>query len=76
MGLCNVEGNLNTAAKLANANIFHAIESAVQETINKFDVIDHADETRNANKRIDLGTIIHSGNLDFVVRVDFAGGVS
>ena len=73
--LSNVERNLDTATEFADANILHAGKGAIQKAVSQFNVIDHTEKAGNADKRINLGTLINAGNLDLVIVVDLAGSV-
>ena len=73
--LSNVKGNFDTTAQFANANVIHTGKSTIQKTVGQFNVIDHADQSGNANQRVDLLSLKHFRHLDFVIVVDFAGRV-
>lgn len=73
--LSNVKGNFDTTAEFANANVGHIVKCTVQKTVGQFNVAHQADKTGHANQCVDFGTLIKPGNLDFVIVVDFLGGV-
>lgn len=73
--LSNVKTNLYATAQFANAFIVHRRKCTVQKVVTKFNVVNHFKEPGNAHKRINLFAIEQAGNLDFVIAVDFAGGV-
>lgn len=73
--LSNVKRNLDAATEFANANIIHTGKSAVQKTVSQINIIDHTEKAGNADKRINLRTLINAGNLDLVIVVDLAGSV-
>ena len=75
IGLSNVKRNLDAATQFANAFVVHTGKRTVQKTVAKFNIVDHFKEPGNAHKRINLFAIEQAGNLDFVIAVDFAGGV-
>lgn len=73
--LSNVKTNFQSTAQLAHNFIAHTGKRTVQKAVAQFDVINHFEKAGNTHKRINLFSIEQAVNLDFVIAVDFAGGV-
>ena len=73
--LSNVEGNFQTPAEFADADVVHAGESPVKQAVCQFNVIDHLEQAGNADQSVNLAALVDAGNLDFVVVIDFPGGI-
>ena len=73
--LSDIERNTDTATELADADIIHGRKSPVKNPVAKVNVIDHLNQTGNANQSVYFLAFIDSRNLDFVVVVDFTGRV-
>ena len=67
--------NLDAPAEFANALVIHRIESPVQKPVGQFDIGDHLEESRDTDQGVYLFALIHPGNLNLEVPVDFSGSV-